>query len=64
MTASRSTVTRLPLSPPRVSQEVVEEIAARCSVDPNIVLQAMLTVALHHQRELQEAILALAEISG
>lgn len=58
-------VTRLSQPPPRISalgQQVVEEIAARCAVDVNIVLRAMLTVALHHQRELQEAITTFAEI--
>lgn len=39
-----------------LGNEVVREIADRLKVDPKIVLRAMLNVALHHQRELTEAI--------
>lgn len=44
---------------PRISNlgnRVVCEIAERCGVDRMVVMRSMMTVSLHHQRELMETI--------
>lgn len=50
--------------PPRISKfgsDVVTDIAARLGVDHRVVMRAMLTVALHHQKELENTIKRLTD---
>jgi predicted regulator of amino acid metabolism with ACT domain len=50
---------------PRITNlgnRVVSEIAERCGVDRTVVMRAMMTVSLHHQRELMETIDHLRDI--
>lgn len=41
---------------PSLGRDVVCEIAARLNADERVVMRAMMAVALHHQKELAQAV--------